>query len=58
MYTNFFLDVAGNLACDNMCYVITHEQDKEQEWKEDMKKEKDEKKDELEEGGCSEGSAC
>lgn len=32
MFTNFPLDVAGNLDYKNLCYVITHGEDKEQEW--------------------------
>ncbi|KAI4880429.1 hypothetical protein NFI96_018417, partial [Prochilodus magdalenae] len=31
MFTNFPLDVAGNLDYKNLCYVITHGEDKEQE---------------------------
>ncbi|KAG7275034.1 hypothetical protein CRUP_030553 [Coryphaenoides rupestris] len=31
MFTNFPLDVAGNLDYTNLCYVITHGEDKEQE---------------------------
>ncbi|XP_029374562.1 myosin regulatory light chain 10 [Echeneis naucrates] len=31
MFTNFPLDVSGNLDYKNLCYVITHGEDKEQE---------------------------
>ncbi|KAA0704081.1 Myosin regulatory light chain 2B, cardiac muscle isoform [Triplophysa tibetana] len=31
MFTNFPLDVAGNLDYKNLCYVITHGEEKEQE---------------------------
>ena len=31
MFTNFPLDVAGNLDYTNLCYVITHGEDKEPE---------------------------
>ncbi|XP_026225914.1 myosin regulatory light chain 2B, cardiac muscle isoform-like isoform X1 [Anabas testudineus] len=31
MLTNFLLDVAGNLDCNSVCYVITRREDKEQE---------------------------
>uniref|UniRef100_A0A3Q3WVP3 EF-hand domain-containing protein n=1 Tax=Mola mola TaxID=94237 RepID=A0A3Q3WVP3_MOLML len=31
MFTNFPLDVAGNLDYKNLCYVITHGENKEQE---------------------------
>ncbi|XP_023866332.1 myosin regulatory light chain 2, ventricular/cardiac muscle isoform isoform X1 [Salvelinus sp. IW2-2015] len=31
MFTNFPLDVAGNLDYKNLCYVITHGEDKESE---------------------------
>lgn len=43
MLTNFLLDVAGNLDCNSVCYVITRREDKEQEWKEDTKEQRDEK---------------
>eukprot|EP00064_Thunnus_orientalis_P018813 superscaffoldBa00004464_g18919 len=31
MFTNFPLDVAGNLDYKNLCYIITHGEEKEQE---------------------------